>query len=154
VIVPTRSEIKNKLGFQKMRSASGVAINSSAHSIQRKMVGFVFVREKDRAAQASIYLPLFPENFLIFRCLQILFPQMKAERLMFLISILPSQSFFDFAPLKVLIFEFVGQPFGLPAHRTNVRYYRRIYEAVIFVGSSSHRFSGERFFFVRSRQRY
>lgn len=76
MIVPTRSEIKNKLGFQKMRSASGVAMKSSAHSIQRKTVGFVFVREKDRAAQASIYFPLFPENFLIFRCLQILFPQM------------------------------------------------------------------------------
>jgi hypothetical protein len=69
VIVPTRSEIKNKLGFQKMRSASGVAMKSSAHSIQRKTVGFVFVREKDRAAQASIYFPLFPaklSDFLLF----------------------------------------------------------------------------------------
>jgi hypothetical protein len=55
-----RKRDKKQARLPKKRSASGVAINSSVHSIQRKTVGFVFVREKDRAAQASILSSLVP----------------------------------------------------------------------------------------------
>jgi hypothetical protein len=76
-----------------MRSASGVAINSSAHSIQRKTVGFVFVREKDRAAQASILSPLVPGKLSDFSLSANIVPANESRTL--------NVSYFNFAVLKI-----------------------------------------------------